>query len=537
MSVLQFGNLQITAKFAGLSTIAGGYILTGKDVSIQTPTDRKSYYSHGWQSWSLASWTNLQTRLTPKPVLLNPMQFDPVYTNHPCPNGSWVGAVDFSDGNILLLGALELDSHVQLRDGYLQGWYETDPENSPIQQWFVGYGKEREVFNSYARILDQQLGHSLSSETHKVWCSWYSLYTAIDEKILQVILDQIEDLPFDVFQIDDGWQKAIGDWEPNQKFSSGMQQLVQNIRKTGRKAGLWLAPLLVVPSSKTFQTHPEWLLRDAQGNLVSAGFNWAEHLFALDTTHPEVLSWLAALMKQVRAWGFDYVKLDFLYAGALPGNRKLEMPREAAYRQGLKLIRNALGKDVYLLTCGAPILPSLGLCDALRIGPDVAAEWESFRDSVLLQNPATPSVRNAIRTSVNRLWLAPLVHTDPDVVYFHQGQNQMTAAQQKLLQDLAMICNFKATSDLPQWLADPERQTIKEFLSRQPEIVQNGRYDFSIDGRQVDFSSAMSLPKAPAGINLLTSLLIGWLGSQPPILKWLDQSGRKMREKVRNELG
>jgi alpha-galactosidase len=34
-----------------------------------------------------------------------------------------------------------------------------------------------------------------------------------------------------------------------------------------------------------------------------------------------MLEWLAALMKQVRAWGFDYLKLDFLYAGALPGKR------------------------------------------------------------------------------------------------------------------------------------------------------------------------------------------------------------------------
>ena len=38
-----------------------------------------------------------------------------------------------------------------------------------------------------------------------------------------------------------------------------------------------------------------------------AGHNWDQPLYALDTTHPAALEWLAALMKQVRSWGFDYL--------------------------------------------------------------------------------------------------------------------------------------------------------------------------------------------------------------------------------------
>ena len=536
MSVLQFGNIQISAKFNGLSTTKGGYLLLGKDVSIQTPPSRKSYYSHGWQSWSLASWTNLRPLPTPRPALLNSMQFDPVYTQHPCPNGSWVGAVDFDDGNILLLGAVGLDSHVQLRDGLLQGWYESESSESASQQWFVGYGNESEVFKSYTTILDQKFGHGQASTAYRVWCSWYSLYTAIDEKNLKLIFDKLTDLPFDVLQIDDGWQISIGDWEANQKFPSGMQEIARSIRQTGRKAGLWLAPLLVVPSSKIYKDHPDWLLKDPQGEPVSAGFNWGEHLFALDTTHLGVLTWLASLMRQVRDWGFDYIKLDFLYAGALPGKRKLEIPREAAYRHGLNVMRKALGQGVYLLTCRAPIFPSLGVCDAMRIGPDVAAEWENYRDAVLLQNPATPSTKNAIRTTINRLWLSPLVQPDPDVVYFRQEKNRLTTDQKVMLQNLALVCKFKATSDLPQWLTEVERESLREFLTSQPEIIQTSRFTFQIDDRLVDFSSAMSLPIAPTGINRLIGMLTGWLGSQPQILSLLDKAGKKKLEKLRQEL-
>jgi alpha-galactosidase len=289
--------------------------------------------------------------------------------------------------------------------------------------------------------------------------------------------------------------------------------------------------MLVVPSSKTYRDHPDWLLRDAWGKLVSAGFNWGEPLFALDTTHPGVLEWLAALMQQVRAWGFEYIKLDFLYAGALPGVRHMDMPREAAYRQGLGVIREALGKDAYFLSCGAPVLPSIGLCDAMRIGPDVASFWESHRDAALLYNPTTPGTKNAIRTTINRLWLAPLVHTDPDVAYFRSTEIQLTREEKTMLQDLACVCNFKATSDLPQWLGDEERATLSHFLNHQPKVERKGRSTFLLDDREVDFSEAMGMPDQPRGFTALLGEITGWLGSQPFILRSMDQAGKRTLEK------
>ena len=111
------------------------------------------------------------------------------------------------------------------------------------------------------------------------------------------IFDELDDLPFEVFQVDDGWQVNIGDWLANNKFPSGMQALADKIRACGRTPGLWLAPFLGVPSSSLLRQHPDWFLHDADGGLVSAGFNWGEQLYALDTTHPEVLDWLRALMR------------------------------------------------------------------------------------------------------------------------------------------------------------------------------------------------------------------------------------------------
>jgi len=76
--------------------------------------------------------------------------------------------------------------------------------------------------------------------------------------------------------------------------------------------------LIATKSSKLFRKHSDWFLRNDTGQwslLDSMG----EQLYALDTTLPDVTLWLVALMKQVRAWGFDYIKLDFLYGGALKG--------------------------------------------------------------------------------------------------------------------------------------------------------------------------------------------------------------------------
>ncbi len=492
-------------------------------MSIHFPHMPKRYYRHGWQSWSLAAWTDT-TRLIPvqRPHLLHPMQHDPLYAFQPGHHGSWVGAVETEPGRVLLLGALGLDAHVALEGRDLLGTY--DSGSGP---WLVAYGDELDAFASYARELGNRLGNVALTPAPRVWCSWYSLYTAIDERILSDVYNELRDLPFDVLQVDDGWQQSIGDWEPNPKFAGGMRALADRIKSTGRRAGLWLAPLIAARSSRLFREHPAWFLHDRRGKLVSAGFNWGQDLQALDTTHPEAREWLASLMRQVRAWGFDYMKLDFLYGGALPGVRHDDIPREAAYRDGLKLMREAMGADAFFVACGAPIIPSIGLCDALRVGPDVSAQWENQRDGVLLHNPSVPGTRNAIRTTMHRLWLSPLVHPDPDVAYFRSVDCQLSPEQKYLLRCLALICGFRATSDPPQWLTPAERDDLQDFLTTSPRIEHPGPRQFTIEGRPLDYSSAMDLARTPAGWAILESAAVGWLANQRWALRLNHQLGER----------
>jgi alpha-galactosidase len=206
------------------------------------------------------------------------------------------------------------------------------------------------------------------------------------------------------------------------------------------------------------------------------------------------------------------------------------MPRESAYRNGLKVLRDALGQ-AYFLACGAPVLPSLGLCDGLRVGPDVAGYWTSHRDDDLLMNTATPGGRNALRTALNRLWLHPLVQTDPDVAYFRTRLNDLSASQKQLLQDLARITGFKATSDVPAWLTESERAALQAFLESQPAIRKTGRTTYALDGRVVDFSAQISLPALPGPFTNLIGAVIGGLADVPFLMRIFNAIEQRSLEK------
>lgn len=493
-------------------------ILNASSLRLKLAQPPVRFYRHGWQSWSLTAWTDPSRELPAmKPASFQSRQTDPVYASHPHPNGSWLGAVELADGNIVFLGALGLEAHVSIHDGTLHGWYETGSGD-----WFIAQGNELEIFERYAALLRARFGLSGAKPAPRIWCSWYSFYDSISEEKLLQSLSALDDLPFDVFQIDDGWQVTTGDWEPNGKFPSGMDGFATKIKATGRKAGLWLAPLAIAKSSHIFKHHQDWLLHDHDGRLFVAGFEWSTETYALDTTHPEAIEWLKGLIQKIRAWGYDYLKLDFLSAGAQPGKRHLDIPRETAYRQALQVIREAAG-DAYLLLCGTPILPALGVCDAIRIGADVGNWWDSNFYSYLLYNQTTPGVRNGIRTSVNRLWLKSLIHVDPDVAFFLEDKS-LTPDQKQLFLDLTEICGVKATSDLPFLWTAPQRASIGQWLKSTPDIRRTGRYTFTIDGRQVDFSAAMPLPPLPRYFDALAGDVLGFLGNQLWALKiwhWL----------------
>ncbi|HWQ21566.1 MAG TPA: hypothetical protein VN478_02415, partial [Clostridia bacterium] len=86
---------------------------------------------------------------------------------------------------------------------------------------YAGTGTDREAFGRYFDLLGLQ---PLQTPPLTGWTSWYNYYTSVAEEIIQHNLDALsaQQVPLDVFQIDDGWEHAIGDWlTTNHKFPAG----------------------------------------------------------------------------------------------------------------------------------------------------------------------------------------------------------------------------------------------------------------------------------------------------------------------------
>ena len=216
------------------------------------------------------------------------------------------------------------------------------------------------------------------------WCSWSFYFKGVTERD---VIENLEaaarlGLPIDVFQLDDGYETAIGDWlAPSARFGS-LRRTAEAIRAAGKTAGIWLPPFLVDPRSELARQHPGWLFGG-----VDAGLHWGQTMRILDVTRPEPASYLRNVVETFLELGFTFFKLDFLYAGAIPGLDH--------YREGMRLVRDTVGPDSMLLIGGAPLLPSIGLCDAMRVGPDVLPEAD---------NPQ-PDVDNIIRVTSARAWM------------------------------------------------------------------------------------------------------------------------------------
>jgi len=485
--LIEFDDLTLALTSNGAPRRIGTdrYLVPPGDLTILHPFSDAEFYRHGWNSWSPTGWRRLDE--APLRIVGNPERLltaDDAKNDTPwAHSGSGVGALGLGDGRILLLGALGLGApRVGATTSTLWGTTEV-----PSGEWFLGLGEEVALFHEYAELLADRLGRR-TTHAGRVWSTWYSCYEDIDEDLVRTMVEDVSRFPFDVIQIDDGWMKSVGDWEANDKFCSGMPALASLISSTGARAGLWLAPFIALPASEFARQRTDLLISTPSGEPMIAGYNWGGPYFCLDTTQEEVQDHIRRLFERLCGWGFSYFKLDFMYAAALEGIRHVDVHREQAYRDAVALIRETVGEDVYLLGSGVPMIPSIGIFDGVRVGPDVAAFWDNA------ERPGDPSgvgAKNSLQAGAHRYWLKSVYETDPDAVYFRRRRSLLDERQRQAVQDMATILGFKSTSDPISWLDEEERRELREWLESSEVVEQEGRYLFSVDGRQIDMAGML----------------------------------------------
>jgi alpha-galactosidase len=398
-------------------------------------------YKQGWQSWSHTSGVSPETPDARPRLHSTLLWHTPAAAGPREPLGGDVDVV--SEGMVcvghpaehtaLLAGFLDAERYfgqlyVDRRNGSLttatlvDGRELMPGESIETEPLMLALGTPDALLDSYAAAVGQYRVARPSTGSLTGWCSWYQYYTGVTEAD---VMENVAALrmarvttPLEVVQIDDGYQRAVGDWTtPHEKFPSGMGVVASRIREAGFRPGLWIAPFTVAANSKLAHEHPEWLIQDDQGHPQEAGNNWQTTLYGLDTTHPGAQEWLRRLFSTlVDQWGYDYLKLDFLVTGAIEGHRWVRSTtRAAALRQGLELIRSVVGPDVYLLGCGCPLLSAVGVVDGMRIGPDVAPRW-SIISGLATLTPGDayplPGAEGAIRNTLMRAWMHPRLWTN-----------------------------------------------------------------------------------------------------------------------------
>ncbi len=270
------------------------------------------------------------------------------------------------------------------------------------------------------------------------WCSWYHYFDQVTEADLTDNLALAGDWPIDVFQLDDGYQSAIGDWlATNAKFPSGVDGVAAAIAAAGYTPGIWLAPFIVSPGSEVATAHPEWLAREAddptQPMIGMYNDIWGGFQNALDVTRPDVLDHLTVTARRLVEAGYRYLKLDFTFSAKLRGSYADPglTPAERV-RGAYEAVRQGAGDDVFILGCGAPLGPLVGVVDGMRIGPDVGPHWgtDHLTEPLPGYRETQPSTRGAWRSTLARafqhrqLWL-----NDPDCLMLRSSQTRLTPEQ------------------------------------------------------------------------------------------------------------
>ena len=350
---------------------------------------------------------------------------------------------------------------------------------SDINNWKLFRGDEATVFDYYLCYNYEQGLASFHNaypkrEIEKVfgYTSWYNYYQNINEEIILRDLDALDNR-FNVFQIDDGYETFVGDWldvDPA-KFPNGLKPIVDKIHSRGYKAGLWLAPFVAESKSKVFKEHKNWFKKTKKGTFVKAGANWSG-FYSLDLDNKDAVNYIKKCLTHYMDMGFDFFKLDFLYAVGLDNydGRTRCMVQGDAY----KLLHDTL-KDKLILGCGANIINSYLNFDYLRIGPDVSLKFDDIPLMRLFHRERISTKVTLKNTIFRSIFNGHLFGNDPDVFLLRDDNIELSVKQRRALTIInALFGSVLMTSDDIATYDEQKKATLKEAL----DIFQHAEVTF-----------------------------------------------------------
>ena len=193
--------------------------------------------------------------------------------------------------------------------------------------------------------------------------------------------------------------------------------------------------------------------------------------YGLDATNPAVKEYVKnTIHLAVEGWGFEYLKLDFLYSAVLGARDGTLMDRSKsgaqAMAEGMDLIKDTLisikkkkvaGADactgtgdkrpavadsITLLGCGAALGSTIGKVHLNRISADAGLTWHPSLGPIPISDKWNlPSATNMIRNTITRLcmhnrwWI-----NDPDCIIVRKTGKHACIHVSTLL-NLSFLCS------------------------------------------------------------------------------------------------
>lgn len=423
-------------------------------------------YAEGWQSWSPATWFDGSlTPILPAGQTQHLMRYRPDReVPHEGVHAEGLVAVDPGNGAPIQVFAATTPTtsvpRIQVRR-CSEGLEVLAEDGVALQEIAEGAGTEKAdstngpswsraeaALRSWARSA--KISGALPTvpsgpwpwgvHAPRVWCTWYQYFEAVTatDIVENIAAMDRHQLDIDVVQIDDGWARGAGEGFSSRPEFGDVRTVVDAIHDSGRHPGIWLAPFIAGVNSTLVRKHPEAVVG-------AAGENWGSSQVGLDPAHSVVLDLVTSKVAQLAELGVRYFKLDFLYAALLHTG-----PTEiAAYRAALQAIRDAAGPDSYLLGCGAPIWPSLGLVEAMRVSPDVFHEDEQDGQATLRSRLSV----DGRRWQNGMLWAA-----DPDCLVLRPAFRRREEWTSLVLDYGGLVSWSDRITDLDDWgLATAQR--------------------------------------------------------------------------------
>ena len=162
-------------------------------------------------------------------------------------------------------------------------------------------------------------------------------------------------------------------------------------------------------------------------------------------------------------WGFDLLKLDFLFAVALappPGKTRGGVMWEA-----MEFLRRLMGNK-RMLACGVPLGAAFGQADYCRIGGDVHLSWRHPMLSFLRHRERVDTL-SSLRSTLGRWQLnGRAFQNDPDVFILRNENQQLNPQQQEtlLLINVLLGSLLFTSDDLGKYAAE-QKAELEEALS------------------------------------------------------------------------